>query len=93
MATADPQALPDAVAEHEAGVEHRHHRAFPGHQVTVDPDQHLGIAGVVCMVMGSVGHVAEPRTGPALEWSAPSNSGDPSQMVTASALTRRRWSP
>ena len=30
MPAMDPQALPHAVAEHEPGVEHRHHRLRPG---------------------------------------------------------------
>ena len=54
VAADDAQALPDAVAQHETGVEDRHHRALPRHQVAVDVDQDVGVARVVGEVVGAV---------------------------------------
>ena len=42
----DADTLPNAVAEHEPAVEHRHHRLRARHMRAVDVDQHLGIARV-----------------------------------------------
>ena len=62
----DPQPLPDAVAEDEAGIENAHHRLVARHQMAVDVDQDVGVAGIVGVIMCSVrgGHgpiIARPR--------------------------------
>ena len=46
MAADDAQPFPDAVAEHEAAVEHRHRRLRPRDVRAVDVDQHLRIARI-----------------------------------------------
>ena len=45
------QPLPDAVAEHEAGVEHRHDGLGPRLQLAVDVDQHGVVARVVVVLV------------------------------------------
>ena len=46
--------LPHAVAEHEAGVEDRHHRLAARHQPAVDVDQDLAVARIVGEVVRAV---------------------------------------
>ena len=55
-----PQPLPDPVADHEAGVEHRHLRVLAGHQITVQPDAGGGVAGIGGEVLAS-GHGSGSR--------------------------------
>ena len=43
----EAQALPDAIAKHEAAVEHRYHRAIPGHEFAIDVNQDVVVTGVV----------------------------------------------
>src|SRR3954470_25012681 len=62
MAASYAQALPHAVPEHEAGVEHGHHRPVAGEQVAVDPDEDGGVARVVGVVVGPVCHGHQPST-------------------------------
>ena len=52
----DAEALPHAVAEHEAAVEHGHHGLVAVLQHAVDRDQDVGIAGIVCGMLGALGH-------------------------------------
>ena len=50
-AVVDAQALPDAVTQDEAAVEDRHHGLRARHQRAVHVDEHLGVAGVVVVVL------------------------------------------
>ena len=50
-----PQALPDAVAEHEARIKHGHLRRGPGHERPVDADQDRVIARVAEVILRTGG--------------------------------------
>ncbi len=50
----DPQALPDAVTEDEARVEHGHHSLVARLQLTVDIDEHASVAFVLDVLMRTV---------------------------------------
>ena len=60
LATMHAQAFPDAVAEHETGVEHRHHRFGARLHLAVDVNQDVAIAWVVDEIVGAVGHLGSP---------------------------------
>ena len=60
MARPHAQALPDAVAEDEARVEHRHDGPLARHELAVDPDEDALVARVVLEVVRAVGHAAKP---------------------------------
>ena len=59
----DAEALPHAVAEHEAAVEHGYHGLVAGFQRAVDPDEDVGVAGIVGGMLGALGHAESPLTG------------------------------
>ena len=43
----ETQTFPDAVAKHEAAVEHRYHGLIPGHEFAIDVNQDLVVTRVV----------------------------------------------
>ena len=54
------QALPDAVAEDETGVEHRHDGAVARNELAAHPDQDPLVARVILELVRAVGHGAKP---------------------------------
>ncbi len=50
----EPQALPDAVAEHEAGIEHRDFRVGARRQLAVDADEDGIVARIADVVLRAV---------------------------------------
>ena len=54
----DAEAFPHAIAEHEAAVEHGHHGLVAGFQRAVDPDEDVGVAGIVGGMLGALGHAS-----------------------------------
>src|SRR5579862_2781157 len=63
MAGSDPQALPDAVPEHEPGVEDRDDGLLTRHELPVDPDEDPLVARVILVVVGAVRHPGKPMAG------------------------------
>ena len=84
VAVVHPQPLPDAVAEHEAGVEDRHRGLGARLQLAVDPDEDLVVARVVSMVMSATRHTRDiseesPKVMGAGERSDPVFAGEPAR--------------
>jgi hypothetical protein len=59
MASPHPKALPHAVTEQKARVEHRHDRPLARHEFAVDPDEDALVARVVLEVVRAVGDAAK----------------------------------
>src|SRR5271170_4449097 len=53
LAVRETEALPDAVAQHEAAVEHRHDRLVARHQGAIDIDQNLVVARIRDIALGA----------------------------------------
>lgn len=62
MTAADPQPLPHAVAEDEAGIEDRDHGPCPGQQLSIDADQNPLVTWIVVVVMRPTGHLPTPAS-------------------------------
>ena len=68
------QSFPDAVAEHEAGIEDRDDRLFARQQRAVDRDENSGVARIVGVIVRSGAHgfvSLKPSS------SLPGNTGNP----------------
>ena len=51
MAVVQPQAFPQAIAEHEACVVHRHACLVTRHDLAIEVDQDVAVAGVILGLM------------------------------------------
>jgi hypothetical protein len=60
----DPQAFPHAIAEHEPGIEHRHHRFGARLQFAVDADQDRGVARIAGAIVEGFGHGRDGAAAP-----------------------------
>src|SRR3954466_9757273 len=61
MARPYAQPFPHPVAEDEARVEHRHHRALARHEFAVDPDEDALVSRIILELVRAVGHPAWNR--------------------------------
>ena len=63
MAIDDAQALPDAVAEHETGIENRDGGFLAALHGTVDVDQDVAIARIVGVIVAAMAHARASSLG------------------------------
>src|SRR5687768_12480438 len=93
-ALVDPQALPHAIAEHEARIEHRDHRLAARLHLAVDVDQDRRVARIAGAVVQGTGHGATVPPHPTLGKSGPRlgrKNARPARLAAKRARLADKW--